>query len=84
MKPITGMKRSNCWKPARRVWFQKNDDSKDIISQMGSSKEEHQYAKELKNKIIEEKITPEQGANRFWAAKRSKHLPYPEAGFGED
>jgi len=27
MKPITGMKRSNCWKPARRVWFQRNDDS---------------------------------------------------------
>jgi hypothetical protein len=28
MKPIhiKGMKRSNVWKPARRVWFQKNDD----------------------------------------------------------
>ena len=28
MKPIhiKGMQRSNCWQPARRVWFQKNDD----------------------------------------------------------
>jgi hypothetical protein len=29
MKPIhiKGMKRSNVWKPARRVWFQKNSDA---------------------------------------------------------
>jgi hypothetical protein len=27
MKPIQNSKwRSNCWKPARRVWFQRNDD----------------------------------------------------------
>ena len=34
MKPIKlqRMKRTNCWQPARPVWFQKNDDSssKDI------------------------------------------------------
>jgi len=29
MQPIKGMKRTNCWKPTRRVWFQKNDDSQE-------------------------------------------------------
>jgi hypothetical protein len=35
MKPITlkHMKRTNCWKPTRPVWFQKNNDGEQRVSQ---------------------------------------------------
>jgi hypothetical protein len=41
MKPIQGMKKSNVWKPARRVWFQRNDDDKDIKTEIIRNKDFH-------------------------------------------
>ena len=49
------MKRTNCWQPARRVWFQKNDDSKKGYKELyeeerrkGHSEEEAGYKAAMK------------------------------------